>query len=97
MTKNAQLDVKEGSLSEYVCETDCAYPGPPIVLWYVADQPVDGHANNSILCKDYNGHKTNSTLRLTTTREMNTKIVKCALENDDTIFDEHNLNVTCKY
>ena len=100
MAKNNREDVEEDSWKEYVCETDCAYPGPPIVLWYVADQPVeiyDGYiTNNSIPC-DYNGNKTESVLHLKAERKINGKKVKCALENDNTKFNENNLNVTCKY
>ena len=101
MTRFAQQGIEEESEAEYVCETDCAYPGPPIVLWYVADEPVNinhGHImNNTLSCGDYNGQKTESTLQLTTKREMNKKNIKCVLENDDTKFSEHNLDIMCKY
>ena len=103
MTRGAEQAIEEGSMAEYVCETDCAYPDPPSVLWYVDDKPVgliNGQkdpTNNFLSCKDYNGQKTSSTIQLTTKREMNKKNVKCALDNDDTKFSEHNLNITCKY
>ena len=101
MTGFAQKGIEEGSKAEYVCETDCASTGPPIVLWYVADKPVNiNHEqimNKSLPCGDYNGQKTKSTLQLTIKREMNNKNVKCALENDDTKLSDNSLDITCKY
>ena len=100
MTRVSHQAIEEGSVAEYVCKTGCAYPGP-VVLWYMDDKPVDIHdgfdIKNIITCEDYNGQKTKSVLQLTTKREMNNKKVKCALENDDSKFSEHNLNITCKY
>ena len=100
MTTVAQMIVEEGSTIEYMCETNCAYPGPPVVLWYVADQTVDindGYPINKFMSCDYNGSKIKSVLHLTARRQMNKKKVKCVLENDDTKLGEHNLNVKCKY
>ena len=103
MTRGVGQAIEEGSMAVYVCETDCAYPDPPSVSWYVDDKPVgliNGQkdpTNNFLSCKDYNGQKTISTLQLKTKREMNKKIVKCVLDYDDTKFSEHNLNITCKY
>ena len=101
MTKVPQQSVDESSVAEYVCETDSASPEPAIVLWHVDGVPVEannGHTvENDPSPDDYHGQKTKSTLRLITKREMNKKKVKCVLGNDQTKFDDHNLNVTCKY
>ena len=99
--KNApRAAIAEGAAAEYFCDTDSAYPNPPVVLWYVEDIPVDinnGHTiDNYTSPGDYHGKKTNSTLRLTTKREMNKKKVKCSLENNGTKLIEHYLNVRCK-
>ena len=101
MTKVPQVAIEEKNEAQYECETSSAYPEPPSVLWYVDDDPVgvnDEHTvENNPSSGDHHGQKTKSTLRLTTNREMNMKKVKCVLENDDTKFNEHSLNVTCKY
>ena len=101
--KNApEAAVKEGSEAEYECETDSAYPDPPVVLWYVDGVHVhinDEHAteNSTALPGDYHGQMTKSVLRLKIMRTMNQNKVKCVLENDDTKLKEHDLSIKCKY
>ena len=102
MAKSPQTPIEEGSAVEYVCQTDSAYPDPPVLLWYVDGVHVDindEHAteNSTISLGDYHGLKTKSGLRLIAKRAMNKKIVKCVLENDDTKLKEHTLSVKCKY
>ena len=43
------------------------------------------------------GQMTKTTLIFATNRAMNNKTVECVLNNDDTKFNEHNLNVICKH
>ena len=96
----SQLAVEEGSITEYICMTDSAYPEPPTVLWLMNDVSVsvnDAKTEQNTLPGDFYGNKTKSTLRLKLKRGMNQKKLKCVLENDDTKWNEYNLNVTCKF
>ena len=100
MIKMPQLLVDEGSVAEYMCETDSAYPNPAAVLWYLDDEPVDGreiHTDDRY--PSHNGDRPMilSTLRLTAKREMNNRIVKCVLRNNSTKCHEHRLHVMCEY
>ena len=100
MTKVPKVAVEEGSVAEYICVTDSAYPEPPGVLWFVNDMSVsvnDGYTVKKSHPGDYHGLKTKGTLRLTANRWMNKKQVKCSMRNNATNFNEHTLNVTCKY
>ena len=94
------LDVKEGSVLDYVCETDYAYPDPP-VLWFMDDEPVDAnyvhteeHYLSPVTCHE---QMTKSILTLKIKRHMNNKTVKCVLRNSSTKLSKHVLNVMCKY
>ena len=91
--------IEEDSVVEYVCQTGYAYPDAPVVEWFMdynllADN-VHTERNNTSPGNEL--LMTKSTLILTTKRTMNNRTVKCALKNDDTKFNEHNLNVICKY
>ena len=99
MTK-IPLDVKEGSVVDYVCETDYAFADPP-VLWFMDDEPVDAnyvhteeHYSSPVA---YHGQMTKSTLTLKIKRDMNNKTVKCVLRNSSTNLSKHVLNVMCKH
>ena len=100
LTKKPEAFI-EGTEVQYMCETDSAFPYPPSILWFVDDTPV--LAKNEYTAVDnqshgnYHGTKTHSTLRFTTKRAMNRKTVKCMLQNDHKKFEEHILNVKCKY
>ena len=91
----------EGTVSQFVCETDSAYPHSPSVLWYLRETPVgidDEHRiMNTMSDGENHGQKIDSTLRLIVKREMNMRKVKCMLKNDDKKWREHTLNVMCKY
>ena len=95
MTKMPQLAIKEGSVAEYVCETNCSFPDPPIILWFIDNEPVDASGLDYSLSNDTQGNMTMSMLNLTAKREVNNKTVKC--ENNNTIMSQHNLEVLCKY
>ena len=100
MTK-IPLDVKEGSVVDYVCETDYAYPAPPPVLWFVDDEPVDANyvqaEEDDTLPVAYHGQMTRSILTLKIKKDMNNKTIKCVLRNYSTKLSKHILNVVCKY
>ena len=101
MAKMPQLAVEEGTVAEYVCETDSLYPDQTAVLWFLDDKPVDKpdvqtEVNYSISVESH-GNMTEYTLRLTTKREMNRITVKCVLQYNMTEFGKHNLEVMCRY
>ena len=100
MTNVPQLAVEEGSLAEYICVTGSSYPQPPTVLWFFNGMIANANDEltvNNHLPGEYQGVKTKNILRFTAKRAMNMKKVKCVLENDDTKFNQHNLNVACKF
>ena len=96
MTKVPQLAVEEDSVVQYVCETDYAFPDPPVVLWFVDDVPVGASEVNNSSSGDNHGQMTISTLNVTAKREMNNRTVKCVLQNNSTKMRKHNLKVLCK-
>ena len=101
MTKFPKQLVEEGSVAEYVCETDYAYcSDPPAVLWLVGDESVNSSNvhltdSDSSFCKYM--QMTKSTMTLTANRTLNSRKIKCVLGNDGTKLNEHNLNIKCKY
>ena len=100
ITERPQMSI-EGTVVQYICKTDSAFPYSPSILWYVDD--TLGHGNdeytvvNNLSHGEYHGTNTDSTLRFTTKRMINLKKVKCILGSDDKKFKEHFLNVKCKY
>ena len=95
MTDIPELPVEEGSVVEYVCVTDYAYCSePPSVMWLVGGESVNASDIKTVV---HRGNITKSTVTLLIQRKLNSKQVKCILKNDDTKWNEHNLNVTCKY
>ena len=95
MTKIPQEAVVEGSVEEYVCETESS--SQTAILWFVGNTSMDGKEVNTSSSVDYHGQIIKSTLTLTTNRAMNNVTVKCVLQNDTTKVEQHNLNVMCKY
>ena len=100
MIQVPKLNIKEGQIAEFICVTDSAYPQPPVVSWLVNDEHVNENVGHVIVVTqpgEYQGQKTKSTLILIAKRAMNNKKVKCTLGNDTMKFNEHSLNVVCKY
>ena len=101
MTKFPKQSVEEGSVAEYVCKTNYAScTDSPTLLWFVDDESVNASfvytketSNSSWTYREM----TQSTMTLSADRKLNNKQVKCILGNNDTQFQKHNLNVTCKY
>ena len=100
MTKFPEQSVEEGSVAQYACETNYAHcTDSSAILWFVGDTSMnatDVHIKVNYSSWTYK-EMTKSTMTVTTDRKFNNKQVKCVLGNDDKIFNEHNLNVTCKY
>ena len=100
MIKMPQVLVEEGSVAEYVCETDSTYTNHAAVLWFLDDEPVDRteiHTDDSYPSPGGDRHMIHSTVRLTAKRDMNNRIVKCVLRNNSTKFHVHNLKIMCEY
>ena len=101
MMKVPPVTVEEGSVADYMCETNSFNHDTNPILWFVDDIPVDEHDTHTEVNYsspgDYYGQMTNSTLRLTAKREMNNRLVKCVLKDNIANLISHNLNVTCEY
>ena len=101
MTNFPIQPVKEGSVVEYVCETNYAYcTDPPAVLWFVGNVSVnasDVHTKENYTSPWTYRKMTKSTLRITVDRKLNNVLVKCVLVNDGSKLSEHHMNVRCKY
>ena len=101
MIKFPKQSVEEGSVVEYMCETNySSCTDSPAILWSVDNESVNAsfvHTKETSYSSWTYREMTRSTMTLTADRKLNNQQVKCILGNDDTQFKKHNLNVTCKY
>ena len=100
MTSFPKESVEEGSVAEYMCETnwsDCT--DPPAVIWFVDEESVNASDVHTIetYSSSTSRKSTKSTMTFIADRMFNNKQVKCILGNGCTKFNEHTLNVTCRY
>ena len=76
MAERPQMST-EGTVVQYMCQTDSAYPYSPSVLWYVGDKQAHVNDEYTVVNKqshgEYHGNKTESTLWFTTKRVINLK------------------------